>query len=165
MNTHANPDSILQGHFCDVVNFFRDRAVDDADRLAQRALTVIFSTDQLVQTGNEVNTDPFCANMFASSALRSLNENIRRYPFVRGSGSCDGEAVGIFSDISDEEYDAELACAKSLIEMAEGLNYKGPITPVVRPHGLLVLTESFRDGFTEAEVAEMLAKSEAKFRN
>jgi hypothetical protein len=165
MNTHANPDSILQGKFCDIVNFFRDRAADDADRLAQRALTVILSTNHLVQTGYEVNTDPFSANMFASSALGSLNEKIRNYPFVRDSASCEEEERGIFSDISDEEYDAVLASAETLIEMAEGLNYRGPITPVVKPQfggsvsrRLLVLTEGFRDGFSEAEVTEMLAK-------
>ena len=125
MNRHSNPDSVLQGNFCDIVNFFRGQEGDDADRLAHRALTIILSTNHLVQTGDEVDTDPFCANMFASSALGSISERIKRYPFVRIPAHC-GEGVLC---ASQEEVDDLLDLVEDMIEMAEGLMKKvEPIT-------------------------------------
>lgn len=109
MTKQINADSVITGNFCDVVNFFRERDIDDVDRLAQRALTVIFKTDHLVQTGDEVNPDPFVANMLASSALEAINCTLTTYPFLRESAG-DPEA--------DE--DAVLASALELVEMAEG---------------------------------------------
>ncbi len=46
--TKTNRDSILQSEFTDIVRHFRGRKLDDADQLAQRALSVIFLTDHLV---------------------------------------------------------------------------------------------------------------------
>jgi hypothetical protein len=71
MTNNVNADSVLTGNFCDIVKFFRGRAVDETDRLAQRALSVILKTNHLVQTGDEVDADPFSANWFASTALES----------------------------------------------------------------------------------------------
>lgn len=110
MTKHVNADSILRGNFCDIVKFFHGRDIDDVDRLAKRALSVIFNTKDLVQTGDEVDTDPFGANMFASAALESINSTLTTYPFVR---------VSNVSPEKDEETVFETA--EQLIEMAEGL--------------------------------------------
>lgn len=85
MTKNARVDSILQGNFCDVVNFFRDRDLDEVDRLAQRALSILFRTDHLKQTGSEVDTDPFTANMFATIALAAINQTLTTYPFLKPS--------------------------------------------------------------------------------
>lgn len=115
--TKTNRDSILQTEFSDIVSHFRGRKIDDADQLAQRALSVIFLTDHLVQTGYEADTDPFTANMFASSALGSINASVKRYPFVRVTEQY--ADVGICQ--TEDERDAALDSAENLIEMAEGL--------------------------------------------
>lgn len=141
MRKHSNRESVLQGNFCDVVNFFRGRDIDDVDRLAQRALTIIMSTDHLVQTGDEENTDPFCANMFASSALGMLNEHLTTYPFVReprGGEPCQTTA--------DE--DAVFASAEEMIEMAEGLMWPEPILDAAYALSnghLVAFTEGFKN--------------------
>ena len=126
MNRHSNPDSVLKGHFCDIVNFFREDEWDFANDLAKRALRIILSTNHLVQTGNEIDTDPFCANMFASSALGSISESIKHYPFVRQPSwrTDPDEAV----ELSEEAYIAILDAAEDMIEMAEGL-CPPPATP------------------------------------
>ncbi|MGH6754540.1 MAG: hypothetical protein ACREDP_20495 [Bradyrhizobium sp.] len=111
MTKQVNADSILRGNFCDIVNFFRGRDIDDVDRLAQRALTIILRTNHLVQTGDEVDTDPFCANMFASSALEAISATLKTYPFVRAS-----------KHGPDEDEEACFASAEQLIEMAEDLS-------------------------------------------
>lgn len=118
MNRHSNPDSILQGNFCDILNFFRGKECDEADRLAQRALSIVLSTNHLVQTGDEVDTDPFCANMFAGSALGSISESIKHYPFVRQPS---WRAADAPVDLSDDDYNDILDAAENMIEMAEGL--------------------------------------------
>ncbi len=142
MNRHSNPDSILQGNFCDIVNFFRGKECDDADRLAQRALSIVLSTNHLVQTGYEVDTDPFCANMFASSALGSISENIKRYPFVRQPSWL--PVVEPFVELSAEAYDAILDSVEDMIEMAEGLMpARVEMTFAQSTRNLLVLTEGF----------------------
>src|SRR5947208_622095 len=85
MTKHVNADSIIRGSRRDIERFFHGRDIDDVDRLAQRALTIILATNHLIQTGDEVDTDPFCANMFASTALESINSTFKTYPFVRES--------------------------------------------------------------------------------
>ena len=111
MTKHVNAESIIRGNFCDIVKFFRGRDLDAVDRLAQRALSVIFRTDHLVQTGNEVDADPFTANMFASAALTSINRTLRTYPFVRAS-----------SEAPEADEDAVFASAAKQIESAERLS-------------------------------------------
>lgn len=111
MTKHVNAESIIRGNFCDIVKFFRGRDLDAVDRLAQRALSVILRTDHLVQTGNEVDADPFTANMFASAALTSINRTLRTYPFVRAS-----------SEAAEADEDAVFASAAKQIESAERLS-------------------------------------------
>lgn len=110
MTKTSKSDSIVQGMFCQVVNYFRGKEVDDLDRLVQRGLSVIFKTEHLVQTGFEVDPDPFTANMFASSALAAINLSLRNYPFLRVDDGC-----------PSEDRDATLASARGLIERAEGI--------------------------------------------
>ena len=110
MTKHVNADSIICGNRSDIFAFFRGRDIDDVDRLAQRALTIILRTDHLPQTGFEVDTDPFAANMFASAALGSINRTLTTYPFVRES-----------DDSPDEDEEACFESAEELIEMAERL--------------------------------------------
>jgi hypothetical protein len=110
MTKHVNADSILSGNFCDIVKYFRAADIDDVDRLAQRALTIILKTDRLVQTGEEVDTDPFTANMLASSALKSINCTLKTYPFLKAPEE---------EPAADE--DAVFASALDLVEMAEKL--------------------------------------------
>lgn len=133
--TKTNRDSILLTELADVVNHFRGRKTDDVDQLAQRALSVIFLTDHLVQTGYEADADPFSANMFASSALGSISAGIKRYPFVRVKGT--------FADVAlcqtEEERDALLDSAEDMIEMAEGLMQKLDAIAMMS-----VLAEGFR---------------------
>jgi len=134
--TKSNRDSILQSNFCDIVNHFRGRKVDDADQLAQRALSIIFLTDHLVQTGYELDTDPFTANMFATAALGAINASVKRYPFVRVSPT--------YADVAwcetEEQRDAVLDSAEDQIEMAEGLMKK--LEPATM---MIVLADGFRD--------------------
>lgn len=139
--TKSNRDSILQANFCDVVNYFRGRQTDDADQLAQRALTIIFLTDHLVQTGFEVDTDPFSANMFAGAALGSISCSIKQYPFVRVAPG----AADVSPCQSADERDAVLDIAEDMIEMAEELTKRVPPPVISMDTGnLLILTEGFR---------------------
>ncbi len=115
--TNINRDSILNTSFSSIVGHFRGRKTDDVDQLAQRALSVIFLTDHLVQTGYEADADPFSANMFAQAALGSLNARVKRYPFVRINPALPQDE---FCSTVDER-DAVLDSAEDMIEMAEGL--------------------------------------------
>ncbi|MGH6754541.1 MAG: hypothetical protein ACREDP_20500, partial [Bradyrhizobium sp.] len=115
--TKCNRDSILQSNFCDIVNYFRERKLDGADQLAQRALSILFLTDHLVQTGDELDTDPFCANMFAGAALGAISASIKNYPFVRVAPDYADVAVCETA----EQQEAVLDSAEDVIEMAEGL--------------------------------------------
>lgn len=117
MTKHVNAESIIRGNFCDIVKFFRGRDLDAVDRLAQRALNIILRTDHLEQTGYEVDTDPFSANMFAGAALGSISASIKQYPFVRVSPASANVAVCETA----EQQDAVLDSAEDMMEMAEGL--------------------------------------------
>jgi hypothetical protein len=117
MNKNSNADSILQGNFCDIVNYFRGSSCDDADQLAQRALTIVLLTNHLVQTGYEVDADPFMANMAASTALGLISQTIKRYPFV----SIPAHRADVTLCKSDAEREAILDSAEDMVEMAERL--------------------------------------------
>jgi hypothetical protein len=118
--TTTNRDSILLSNLSDIVGHFRGRQVDDVDQLAQRALSVIFLTDHLVQTGYEADTDPFSANMFAGAALGAINASVRSYPFLRPSP----QYAGAVMCETEEQRNAVLESAEDMIEMAEGLMQK-----------------------------------------
>lgn len=118
--TKTNRDSILQSEFADIVRHFSGRKLDDADQLAQRALSVIFLTDHLVQTGYEADADPFSANMFACAALGAINASVKPYPFVRDNPA----DADVRMCQTAEEREAALDSAEDIIEMAEGLMQK-----------------------------------------
>lgn len=127
MTKTSNNDSILTGRFCEVVNYFLGKEVDDIDRIVQRGLTIIFNTEHLAQTGFEVNPDPFTANMYASAALGSINMSLRSYPFLRVDEVC-----------PSQDREATLASARGLIERAEGLMKLDTVVPKVE--GWLLIT-------------------------
>ncbi len=114
MNTKHQITSTLTGKFSDIVDFLTAPNADEADQLARRAVGIIATTDR-PQTGEEVDTDPFVANMLASAALVSISENIKQYPFVSNSADFDQAAMlcpgGL--DVIDT--------ARELIERAEAL--------------------------------------------
>ena len=141
--TKTNRDSILTTDLDTVVSYFRNRKTDDVDQLAQRALSVIFLTDHLVQTGYEADTDPFSANMFACSALGAINAGLKAYPFVRVTE----QYAGVTMAETEEQRDSALDSAENLIEMAEGLMQRLDSIAI-----MAVLADGFRasQGFRSA---------------
>ncbi len=118
MTRQSNSDSILTGNFGNIIDFMVFSGTDEADQLARRAVSIILATDNMPQTGEEANTDPFVANMLASDALASISENITHYPFVRdtrvplGFDQC-GSTSSAHSDV--------LGSARDLIDRAAAL--------------------------------------------
>ena len=125
MTSKSINSTILSGKFADILDFLTVEG-DEVDSLAQHAIEIIICTD-VPQTGEEADTDPFVANMYASAALASLGE-IRHYPFIRRvqsdldpfqSGSMRG---------SDQEI---IASARQMIENAEALLPQVPELPEI----------------------------------
>ncbi len=117
MTSHSSNDSTLQGKFSDIMNFLMGADGDETDQLARRAVSVILATNR-PQTGEEADTDPFVANMFACAALASISENIKHYPFVRDTRV----PLGFNESGSMSGFDPDvLGSARSLIERAESL--------------------------------------------
>jgi hypothetical protein len=117
MTRTTSIDSTLTGKFSDIIDFLIAGGTDEADQIACRAIGILLSTDG-PQTGAEPDTDPFVANMLASTALVSISENIKHYPFVRVSRDAfdfeqSGSMLGLTADV--------LGSARSLIERAEAL--------------------------------------------
>ncbi len=153
MTKHVNADSIIRGNFCDIVKFFRGRDLDAVDRLAQRALNIILRTDHLVQTGNEIDTDPFTANMFANAALTSINRTLKTYPFVRES-----------DEAAEADKDAVFAAAEKQIESAERLSPDRDVISTLYSlsnRRFLVLTDGFKND--EAGYERAMAASAARW--
>lgn len=146
--TKRNCDSILQGNPCDIVNHFRERELDYVDRLVQRAVAIVLATDQLNQTGYEVDCDQFTANMIASEALDSINASVRQYPFVRVAT----DAAPFTACPSEEALDEVLDSAEYMISKAEELLNLPPIQTIEIPAGMtltrryVVLTDGFVHG-------------------
>jgi hypothetical protein len=117
MTSHSSNDSTLQGKFSEIMNFLMGAEGDETDQLARRAVSVILATNR-PQTGEEADTDPFVANMFACAALTSISENIKHYPFVRDTRV----PLGYNESGSISGFDPDvLGSARSLIERAEAL--------------------------------------------
>lgn len=114
MNTKHQITSTLTGKFSDIVDFLTAPNADEADQLARRAVGIIATTDR-PQTGEEVDTDPFVANMLASAALVSISENIKHYPFV--SNPADFDQASMLCPGGLDVIDT----ARELIERAEAL--------------------------------------------
>jgi hypothetical protein len=119
MTTTSKIASTLTGKFSDIIDFLTAAGADEADKLARRAVGIIVATDA-PQTGEEVDTDPFVANMLASAALVSISESIKHYPFVSNSADFDQVAMLLGDTAGDGSTDV-LASARELIERAETL--------------------------------------------
>jgi hypothetical protein len=106
----------LTGNFSDVISFLARPDGDEADQLAQRAIFVMLATN-LSQTGEEVDTDPFVANMFAHSALLTLSDHLKHYPFVRAPRPLGWNDSGSMSGFADDA--AVIESVRHLVESAE----------------------------------------------
>lgn len=113
--TDTKNTSIVRGSLADLIGFLSQDG-DAADQIAQRALAVILATDA-PQTGEESDTDPFVANMFASSALLLISDEIKHYPFVRSPRQLDLNESGSMAGYSGE--DQVLTAALEMVESAE----------------------------------------------
>ena len=84
MTKTSNNESIVQGNFCEIVNHFRQKEIDDVDRLVQRGLTIIFATERLFLLGTPSDDyDASTAHTYATAALGTIHAHIRNYPFLR----------------------------------------------------------------------------------
>lgn len=119
MTTTSKIESTLTGKFSDIIDFLTAAGADEADKLARRAVGIIVATDA-PQTGEEVDTDPFVANMLASAALVSISESIKHYPFVKRSADFD-QAAMLLGDTAGDGATDVLGSARQLIERAETL--------------------------------------------
>lgn len=110
MSSTNHADSVLRGNFCDVVKHFRNREIDDLDRLVQRGVSVLLRTRGKPRSQGDFLSSAALAEMYADEALTIVGRSFRTYPFLR-----DAEQVVTLADPS------LLGHVQGLIGMAEQL--------------------------------------------
>lgn len=110
MSSNHHADSVLRGNFCDVVNYFRNREIDDLDRLVQRGVSVILKTRGKPRFEGCFLTSAALAEGYADEAITVVSRSFRTYPFLR-----DADRAVMLADVS------LLGHVQGLLGIAEGL--------------------------------------------
>lgn len=110
MSSTNHADSVLRGNLCDVVKYFRNREIDDLDRLVQRGVSVILKTRGKPRFEGCFLTSAALAEGYADEALTVVSRSFRTYPFLR-----DADSAVMLADAS------LLGHVQGLLGSAEGL--------------------------------------------